>query len=151
MSSDIVWIVVVNSARGRIFEPDRAFNGGIRLVRELTHPASRMHGREITRDKPGRSFDSFGEHRHAMSPTMDLKDREALKFAKEMASALEHGRATQAFGRLVLIAPPAFLGLLRSEISAPTTRMVVHAVDKDLADAEETQIRSHIPTNLQAA
>jgi protein required for attachment to host cells len=44
------------------------------------------------------------------------------------------------FERLVLVAPPRFLGRLRSSLDAPTQQLVVGSLDKDLARAKEEEL-----------
>jgi len=48
------------------------------------------------------------------------------------------------FDELVLVAPPAFLGLLRDNLSANAMKRVVQSIDKNLAQLDEAQIREHV-------
>jgi hypothetical protein len=78
------WIVVADSARARIFKPVRQ-GRALEQVDELLHPASRSHERQLTTDRPGRSFDSEGPGRHAMSESVSPKEHEAWKLSKKLA------------------------------------------------------------------
>jgi len=48
------------------------------------------------------------------------------------------------FQRLVLVAPPRFLGLLRSSLDTPTQQLVVGSLDKDLAKVKEADLIGHV-------
>ncbi|MGI9499593.1 MAG: host attachment protein [Geminicoccaceae bacterium] len=72
-----------------------------------------MPGRELAADRPGRSFDRGGEGRHSMEPRTDPRDVEQERFAREVSAALEQADRRERFDRLILVAPPTFMGLLR--------------------------------------
>jgi protein required for attachment to host cells len=44
----------------------------------------------------------------------------------------------------VLIAPPAFLGLLRQNLSAATEKHLVKSIDKNLVQMSEREIRAYV-------
>jgi protein required for attachment to host cells len=141
------WIVVADSARARIFTP-AAQGRALEQVQELLHPSSRAHERELTTDRPGRSFDSDGPGRHAMSECVSPKEHEAWKLCKELADEIETARAQGRFDRLVLVAAPAFLGELRKTLSDQTARIVVEELDKNLAQMDTQDIVKHLPVEV---
>lgn len=141
------WIVVADSARARIFEP-AAQGRALEQVRELLHPGSRAHERELTTDRPGRSFDSEGPGRHAMSESVSPKEHEAWKLCKELADEIEKARAQGRFDRLVLVAAPSFLGELRKTLSDQTMRLVVGDMDSNLASMDAANILEHLPEGI---
>jgi hypothetical protein len=50
-------------------------------------------------------------------------------FARQLAAKLQHARTENLYERLVLVAPPTFLGLLRSSLDAPTAQLIVGSLD----------------------
>jgi protein required for attachment to host cells len=44
------------------------------------------------------------------------------------------------YKRLVLVAPPRFLGLLRSSLDGPTAQLVMVSLDKDLAASKKSEL-----------
>jgi protein required for attachment to host cells len=52
------------------------------------------------------------------------------------------------FERLMLIAAPDFLGLLRKHLSPPLTRMVAIEIPKVLTQQTAADIRAHLPEYL---
>jgi protein required for attachment to host cells len=141
------WVLVADSCRARIFVADAA-TGPLREVETLAHPEGRLHEQHMTSDRPGRTFDRYGQGRHAMSAGNEPKHQEAIGFAKRVSAHIEERRKEGAFDRLVIVAAPAFLGLLRQEFSDPTTGMLALEINKDLTQLNAEQIRAHLPENL---
>lgn len=141
------WIVAADSARAKIFAVSEQ---GDRLEerKSFLHPASRAREGELTTDRHGRSFDSRGEGRHAMSANVSPKEHEAALFSKVVADEIEAGRIEGRFDRLALIASPAFLGLLRKSLSDTTVRLVAFDSDKNVVHLSPEGIREHLPDEL---
>ncbi len=118
--------------------------GSLQEIEDLLHPAARTHARDLTSDRPGRSFDSAGQGRHAMEPETDAKRHEAEVFARQVAERIERARMEGEFDKLVLIAAPEFLGLLRKSLSPTTSGLVAKAVDKSVAGLNATAIREYL-------
>ncbi|MDQ3775040.1 MAG: host attachment protein [Pseudomonadota bacterium] len=129
------WVVVAESTRARIFAFQQA-GLAMQELEGLTHPASRAHERDL----PGRSFDSFGSGRHAMEEEVSLKQQKAIVFAREISDRLELARTCGEFDQLTLVAAPAFLGLLRENLSAVTHKLIVRTIDKSLVQRNEAEI-----------
>ena len=68
-----------------------------------------------------------------MSRSEGPHERVVADFARELAARLRQARVANTFERLVLVAPPKFLGLLRAQLDDPTSARVVGSLDKDLA------------------
>jgi protein required for attachment to host cells len=140
---DKKWVVVADSSRARIF----AFHQAALEMQELeglTHPASRAHERDLISDRPGRSFDSVGSGRHATEAEVSPKQQEAIVFAREISDRLELARTRGEFDEITLIAAPAFLGLLRENLSAAIHKLIVRTIDKNLVQHDEAEIRAHL-------
>jgi protein required for attachment to host cells len=71
---------------------------------------------------------------------------ESARFAHEIAALLNRGLTDSAYERLILIAPPHFLGLLRVAISDDVAKRVELDLDKDYTafDARELAERLEI-------
>jgi protein required for attachment to host cells len=54
------------------------------------------------------------------------------------------GRTLHAFGKLVLVAEPRFLGMLRAALDPHTAALVVKTVHKDLPGVSEKDLASHL-------
>lgn len=141
------WIVVADSSRCRIFASDKPA-GPLEEIETLAHPEGRLHERDLASDRPGRAFDSKGKGRHAMSSEVGVKKHEAIVFAVRIAERLERGRGKEAFDRLVLVAPPSFLGLLRERLKRPLRARVAREVGKNMALLKARALRARLPKRL---
>ena len=79
-----------------------------------------------------------------MSRQEGPRERIVAAFARELAAKLGHARTQNDYDRLVLVAPPRFLGLLRSSIDGPTSQLIVGSLDKDLATVGEADLVGHL-------
>jgi protein required for attachment to host cells len=141
------WVVVAESSRARILLADGPL-GSLTELEQLEHPASRSREQDLTSDLPGRAFDSMGEGRHAMEPHEHPKHHEAEVFARQLGERLDRGRLEGDFDRLILAAAPAFLGLLRKQISSETEKLVSEQIDKNLVSLDPAKLREHLPYRL---
>lgn len=141
------WVVVAEQSSARIFSVDRP-EGDLVEAERMEHPAASKMDREIVSDRPGRAFDSAGQHRHAMDPQHTPSEQEAIDFAKRIAGRLEKGRVANEFGAIVLVAGPEFLGLLRKELSKSLGDLVRAEITKNLGPFAPHEIREHLPERL---
>jgi len=139
-----VWILVCDAARARVFEAtDRTH-----MWKELTchvnpllrmAPASRGSGRPLPR-----THESIGPARHAITPRESIKDHSARRFAHELAAFLRDAHAHRRYARLLLVAPPRFLGILSREIGDLEIAGVSGTLGKDLASLAEDALEQHV-------
>ena len=137
------WILVADAARARIFLNDGPGHG----ITELTDYGLERDlkpSRDINADRPGRSFDSGGQGRHAMEPSTDPNRHQKFNFAKEVASMIAKAHHARRFDRLVMIAPPATLGDLRSALPKTVTNVVYGEIAKDLTQASVKDLSGHL-------
>jgi len=142
-----VWILVADSSYAHIFSGNNP-KGSLQEVASFTHAESRMHERELTSDLPGRAFDSGGRRRHAMGQSVEPKQQEAIVFAKQLVDYLDAGRKSGQYGKLYVLAAPAFLGHLRKQYTPALVSILTSEVGKDLTDMNADEIRSRLPTYL---
>lgn len=143
----MAWIVVADASRARIFVSGQN-TSTIDEIETLTHPEGRLHEQALTSDLPGRSFDTSGAGRHAMGQAEEPKKHEAVSFARDIAAHLEKGRLDKKYYKLVLIAAPSMLGLLRDSLDKETKKVIIEELDKDLTQHSTEDIRKHLPAHL---
>lgn len=127
------WILIADAARARLYATRGRTQPWV-LVRELAHPRSAAKVSEIVSDKPGRWQHSVGGSRSATDPRTPPKEVEAEHFARELAQALREGYTRNAFARLILVAPPHFLGLLRQCLGNGVRDALAASVDRNWTD-----------------
>ncbi|MBS1155019.1 MAG: hypothetical protein H6R07_943 [Proteobacteria bacterium] len=137
------WILVANACQARIYS-----RNGIRqelaLVKEMMHPESRMKNSELVSDRAG-YMPGVGNGHGSKQPPSDPKQNEALHFAQELAQTLNQGRCSQQFERIILVAPPAFMGLLGEKIDVQTAKLVTEKLGKDYTQSTEKELVGHLP------
>ena len=124
-----------------------------RLAGQLSDPLARMHERDLTSDRPGRSFDhaplTAGRRgatpRHAMGSEPGAHKHEVMTFVQKIARQLERARQADEFDRLVIMAAPTVLGLLRKALPPSLHKTVAAEVDKDLVHQSPQVMQSHVP------
>lgn len=142
-----IWILIANSGNATLFTADSP-TASLTELMTFDNPDARVKQMELSSDRPGRSFDSHGEGRHAMATEVEPKEQEQIRFAKLIVDRLEQGRAENAFERLVVVAAPAFLGLLRTNFNAPLSSLLSLEVDKDYTSLRPDELRARLPERL---
>ena len=137
------WILSANRSSASLFESDW-LGKSMRRIQDIPHPQGRMQNQDIDSDKPGRVFDSFGEGRHSTSPKQEPTEHIAHQFALDLAEMLNKGRLTHAYDKLVLIAEPKFLGILRAALDKNTESLVTQTVNKELLDVKEEELFEYL-------
>ncbi len=139
------WVLVAHEAGARLFE-NLGPGKGLRLLEDIDHPEGRQRDGDFDADRPGRSFrrNAGDVRRSAMSRSEGPHDRVISDFARALASKLQKARTAGQYDRLVLVAPPKFLGLLRSSLDAPTAGCVVGSLNKDLASSDQKELVKHL-------
>jgi len=135
-------IVACSGSEARLWKSTTRF-GEWQHLTELQHPEAANREAEFASDRPGRSFDSLGSGRHAMSQTHSGHEQELSRFAEEVANYINRSIAGGDFAHLVLIAEPRFLGYLRSKLSAAASTAVVMETSKNLVNLDAREIRKY--------
>jgi protein required for attachment to host cells len=137
------WILLADGARARIVS-NAGPGKGVEEVSGMEFSGDNERTGEVMADRPGRSFDSAGSHRHAMEPPSDAHREMKRDFANDLVKALEKKLKQHAFDRLVLIAAPATLGDLRNSMSKALQNVIYAEVPKDLVHVPNSDIASHL-------
>lgn len=126
-----VWILVAESSRAKLYATP-ARSEPIAEVESFAHPEGRLPERDLVSDNAGFDGGSVGQSHHVMQKKVSARDEEAERFAKRLTDHLEAGRLQGEFDKMVLMAPPGFLGHLRNNLNKDLKAMVVSEVDKNL-------------------
>ena len=137
------WILVADRARAKLFAGEWPELSDFHEIEDFAHPEGGAHQRDVESDRPGLFRTSNGGG-SAASDLTDFVHRTATEFARELVDRLQHGKDTNAYGRLVIIAPAMLLRLLRDELPAPLTKLLVADLDKDLTHQNNESIQAHV-------
>jgi protein required for attachment to host cells len=136
-------VLVAHDAGARIFENKGPGKGLIQLA-SFEFEDGRRHNGELNSDKSGRSGDRGGLGGHSFEPQQDARTHAIEHFARELAHDLGHAFRKGAFDKLVLVAPPRFLGILRSCLDPQLERVIRGTVSKDLPRADPRELAKHL-------
>jgi protein required for attachment to host cells len=142
------WVVVADSSAARIFVAGSP-TGALQEIASYAHAEGRAHERDMRTDEPGLvTKDRMGYARHAAEPKVRPKDQEQIAFARFLADHLEHARARGELQRIILVAPPEFLGHLRSELDQDAKKIVEGEYGLNVVRMRPEEIRGHLPERL---
>ena len=133
------WVVVADSSRGKIYVQDKP-GGELQEAVDLVHPSARLQGKDLKSDRAGAHVGAFGQGAHVFAARTEAREHEAESFAKEIAERLEGARNGGEFQKLVLMAPPEFLGLLREQLGDELRKLVVEEIAKDLVTRSADEV-----------
>lgn len=138
------WILVADAAKARLFELPRK---GARLteIACYTNPDGRSPGQHPAHGRLPRTQESNNAARHAIEPKTTLRDKHARQFADTLGDVVQRGRLEGRYDKLVLMAPPRFLGALHATLDEQTLKHVVGEVGNDLLGLSPAELRTHLP------
>jgi protein required for attachment to host cells len=138
------WVVVADSSVARLFLFDEGDHKLI-AIDTLVHPASTLMNQEIDTDRPGRVRKGRNDPRvFAMSTQVSPHREQMRQFAHTLARKLKHEFDRNHYDRLVLIAPPRFMGLLNQLIDTRIPERIITRVQRDLARIHEPELRDRV-------
>ncbi|PJI92082.1 protein required for attachment to host cells [Yoonia maricola] len=133
------WIVLADAQTVRVAVNDGPGKG------VYGHHVEGLVPPEVTElsDAPGMTNAPNGPNRGGIS-NPDLKGQAVAGFATDIVAYLDRFFQDSAFQRLVLIAPPAMLGVLRQTLSAPLRDALLGDMPKDLTHLPLDDLPAHL-------
>jgi protein required for attachment to host cells len=144
MPKPIIWVLVADATRARVFQVEQPQQTlAPALDQELI--GTNLPSRDIASDRPGRTFDSGGQGRHAKEPPTDPARHAQGEFARDVVRLLDERKGNRSFERLIVVAPPQFLGDLRALMSPRLQESISAEIPKDFSKLplHELQDRLH--------
>lgn len=147
-----VRVIVADQSEARFYDTQSP-GGQLQLAGRLVDPAAHLHDRDLKSDRSGRVFEragvagrrrGAGAH-HATSGERGPRKTQAQRFARRIVSELEEARRENRFDSIILMASPAFLGLLRDALPAALRATVAAEIHKDLVHQAASVVRAHLP------
>ena len=103
------WVVVADSSAARFFTVGSP-TSGLEEIASFAHPEGRRTSATCEPTQPGMTKDRVGYAMHGMEPKVKPKEQEAIAFARLLAERIEAARSKSEIERVILVAPPEFLG-----------------------------------------
>ncbi|MDR5866930.1 host attachment protein [Halomonas koreensis] len=135
------YIVVADAARARIFTRD-----ALKLEEKdsLVHAEGRLHEGDLVTDREGDVHESTATTARSAGGESAASEHHEHLFAREVADRLYRARVENTLDKLILVAPPRFLGQLRDKLDPPTAKRVIHTLSKDLTKASLADIQEAV-------
>jgi protein required for attachment to host cells len=146
----VQWVMVADAAHAQIYKTDLMFTE-LEPVDSRIHPQSRVKAKELVAGDRGSNRAYAGAVHSAYERHTDPHRGAQDAFAKELGEWLGVGRQEQRYERLVLIAPPAFLGRLRAQLDAETERAVVGTLAHDWVEVAPRELAQRLRRHFSAA
>lgn len=140
----LTWILVANAGEAYLYKSENLRTKDLQLIDTFKHPQSREKDAELVTDQPGH-FSTDHNSRSAYEE-IDPKTIEADNFARELGEKLDAGRKNNEYTELLLVAAPAFYGLLNKHLNKHNIK-VLH-ISKDYTKCKEKELIKHIRDNL---
>ncbi len=147
-----VRVIVADQSEARFYDVD-GVDAPLQAAGRLVDPDAHLHEQEIGSDKGsrgyGRAVVTDAARKVASVPRYAAEPRPrkdaAMRFARQVAAALDAAQRQAGFDRTVLMAGPSFIGLLRSALSESVRATLVAEVRKDLVHDDDSTIQAYLP------
>lgn len=143
------WILIADAGRARVLESLGAGKGA-RAVDGLASEAnlpSTTH--EMVTDRQSRAQESSSPTRHAIEPRTDPREQLKRNYLEMLADELDKRLAANAYEKLIVVAPPHALGVLRGAFSDRVRGVVTAEVAKDLTKTPDHELGSHLEDHIR--
>ncbi len=149
-----VRVVVADERHASFFD---AYKYGAPLAARgiIENPVGGMKDIDLETDRAGRRFGGTNGvrhgagvqagHHHGVDGERSTERHELTLFAKEVAQRIDNDRIKHEFDRLVIVAGPRMLGLLRQQLPDTCRGVIAGEIPKDLGQHGEDAIRDALP------
>jgi len=136
------WILVCDGSKALLLRNDGdAQNLNLVEVRTTSHEGVPTH--ELGDDRPGRVYGTAGGARSAVEAP-DLHERDEQNFLAGLARELANDIAGGTLQRLLVVAPPRALGILRPNLASIAKDVIVGEIAKDFTKMPIQEIETRL-------
>lgn len=149
-----VRVVVADERHATFFDASK-YGAPLATRRMLENPVAGAKDTDLETDRAGRRYGGTNGarhgvgvqagHHHGVNGERSTERHELSLFAKEVAQRIDKDRINHEFDRLIIVAGPRMLGLLRQELPAPCKGILAGEIPKDLAQHGENAIMQALP------
>lgn len=150
---DATCILAANAGRARFFLRQRA-NARPEEINDMVNAQARLRTAETETDSLGqraasKSIHSVGQPTQpsGYQPNQSPAEHQTELFARDVAEELLRLQSQGRFGKLILIASPEFLGVLRKLLDPKLLAAVSLEINKDYTQANADKLAEHIEAN----
>jgi protein required for attachment to host cells len=136
------WVVVTDNVKTRIYSVAHD-DGILHPVVTLAHPEGHEKSQDIEADRPGRAYDIVGHGRHGVGTAVDPVEQVRIRYAKRIVEYLRSACQADRCNRLLLVAGPHLLGLIRKHLDLPPGVSVTE-LEKNLGPFDDHEVQEHL-------
>jgi len=136
------WILIANATRARLLQQER--NDRVTELEAFDHPQSRSKISDLVDDRAGHESTDRSYGGTSYQPRTDPKQKEHQRFARELAEFLERQAQSGSYRSLAVFASSPFLGELKAELGAATTKLLSGTHDLDLTSVGPAELGRRI-------
>jgi protein required for attachment to host cells len=121
----------------------------------LQNPKAGLKDIDMETDRAGRRYGGSSGvrhgsgqvqgHHHGVDGERSTEQHELMVFAKDVAKRIDAERLGKQFDRLIIIAPPKMLGLLRQSLPGETKSLLAAEIAKDLVHHDSNAVLTAVP------
>jgi protein required for attachment to host cells len=141
-----VRIVVADERQAAFFDAAKP-SGPLAVAGGVENEAGRKRDIDLETDRPGRRFGSMG-HRHDVDGERSTVQHELSLFARAVARRINEDRNRHEFDKLVMVAPPKVLGLLRQALPDACKDVIASEIPKDLLHRGPDAVIDAVPREV---
>lgn len=144
------WILVADRCQARLFNSTADRHGHYEEIKHFEDETGRRHRQDLESDKPGR-ISLPGKVRTSVEPHESPQHHAARGFAREICEYLDRSHCENRFNRLIMIAPPEFLGILRVQLTAGVKPRVTRELNKDFLSLSPSELQHRLTEVLESS
>ncbi|MDP2305719.1 MAG: host attachment protein [Pseudomonadota bacterium] len=138
------WVIVGDAAGAKVYESD-ALLEELKLVDDISF----SHGHVQRDDGEGHSNESLpGAGHSAEQAEHDPHKVKEERFARAVAEAVNVAAGSHRFERLIVVAPPRFLGDVRAALSHSTAKRLVASIHHDWTRLSRQDLSAQLRKNI---
>lgn len=137
------WILFADRAHAKIYTRHYV-NGAMQEHLILEHPEARKFQHEQGTDRPGRGQAAGTGQHHAYEDHADFPEQESQAFLKEVGREINEAAENDQLDKLVLIALPKTMAMVKSTFSKSTLKKVTGEYSKNLINIPESDLQERL-------
>lgn len=138
------WILVANTTSALLWK-SRGSGSDLEIEQKFEHPEGRLKNLDLVSDAGGRTITPEGR---GSRPTTEWgtspREVEIEKFARKIVHALSSGLLEKKFDRLLVAAPPDFMGKIREVLDTKLKEKLVTTVVRDYTTLSAKDLREKL-------
>lgn len=143
----VMWVLVADEGVAKVY-----VRGGqnLTLRSEIFPPVVQMD-EELDNDTIGRTENSTTGQRHKYEPSMNESRQDEMEFAREICFWINKSAQNDEFEKIIVIAAPRMLGMLRPGFSAVVQDRILVEINKDMTGRDLKSLERDLPTLIANA